>query len=129
MSMLFKSYRQVEEPKSPPKFGSDTRLSGADQLIRRDTETVAWLAKCYAEMLTDKRRWPIFSEKRLGAFLSAIGVDLDAQVKAVDEPLGVPDYCDSMEQSMSKFYGASFLAKDAHEVCAHLRSRRARERS
>jgi len=127
----FKSMHVDEDPQGPPKFFSDVRLSGADQLLARDPETVAFLAKCYAEKVTHPpgQRWPIFAEKRLGAFLAALGVDLEEAKKFVGEPTDVPTYCDSMEQSVKMFNGASFLAKNVYEVCAHLRSRRALART
>lgn len=129
-TIIFKSTHAVPNPKSTPRLGGDVRLSGADQLLAHDGETVAWLAKCWAEIATDKRRWPIFSEKKLGAFLDVIGVDLDAAVKAVDEDeRDIPEYCDSPAESMKRFSGCSFLAQSPVSVCNHLRSKRAAARA
>jgi hypothetical protein len=127
MSMLFKSTRSVPSPKAPPRFGSDTRLSGADQLLARDTDTIGWLAKCYAQQHTaseNQNPWPIFSEKKLGAYLAALGVDLDAHCKAVDGELTIPAWADSLPHSIKKLEGCSFLTKAAPDVCLHLRRRR-----
>jgi hypothetical protein len=129
MTMIFKSTRSVPSPKSPPRLGGDTRLSGADQLLAHDPATVSWLAKCWAEMHTDKRRWPIFSQKKLGQFLDSVGVDLDQEIKAVDEEKDVPDYCDSTAESMKRFAGCSFLAQSPMSACEYLRTKRALARS
>lgn len=129
MSTIFKSMRAVPSAKATPRLGKDVRLSGADQLLARDADTVAWLAKCWAEMKTDRRRWPIFSEKHLGAFLGAIGVDLDAAIKAEDDGRDVPGYCDSPAESMKRFSGVSFLSQSPVSACDYLRKRRALARA
>lgn len=131
MSILFKSMRSVPSPKAPPLFGGDTRLSGADQLLARDAESIGWLGKCYAQMVTaseNQNPWPIFNEKKLGRYLAALGVDLAAHVKAVDGELDIPAWADSLPESMHKLEGCSFLTKTAPVVCVHLRRRRQQSR-
>jgi hypothetical protein len=118
---------EVEKPRET-MFANATRLSGRDQIIARDGDTVDWLGKCYAEQVNGVRDWPIFDRKRLGDYLVAIGVDVE-QAKSEAADAGVPEHFDSMQYGVNTLRGASFLTKDVHDVARFLRTKRALARA
>lgn len=116
----------VHRDQDPPSLGGEARFSGADGILAQDEEMVKWLTQCSQEQQSGKRRWDIFEPRRLKIFVTATGNDpLDGGAKSDHD---IPAVFDTIEHGYRKIQGASFLAKDAYDVCRFLRSKRAAAR-
>jgi len=96
------------------------QMTGADQRVSRDPDALAWLAKAHAEMESKKRAWAIFNGRRLGAFLTAAGVDVGAAAKAQDDSMPPPPGLADLGSCIGKLRGASFLNVSEQDACVAL---------
>jgi hypothetical protein len=100
-------------------------LTGGDESIPANLEFTTWLAKTHAQMVAGKKNWPIFSERRMGQVLQALGIDTADQLKRVDEPLAMPSFFTRPEETVRLLRGLSFLTTDPSSAAEHLRVREA----
>lgn len=98
-------------------------LTGGDEALPENPEFLKFVAKCHAQMVTGRKNWPIFEPRRMGKVLSAHGVDLEAQMKSVDEPLAMPSFFQRPEETVRLLRGLSFLTTDPSSAADHLRQR------
>ena len=123
MSRFLVSKSDRVREKDETTWRNDYRMSGGDQMLSRHAEIVAFLAKCYAEEVNERRRWPMFDVKRLGQFLGAAGIDVDAAIKTDADAMQIPDELTDMEVCINKMHGASFLTEPTAEACVALKRR------
>jgi hypothetical protein len=121
MSRMLISKTDRVRQKDETVWRGDYRMSGADQALARQPEIVAFLGKCYAETVNERRDWPVFNAKRLGQFLAAAGVDLEAAIKADADAMVIPDELADPAICFAKFQGLSFLTQPAMDTCLVLR--------
>lgn len=88
-------------------------------------EFATFLAKAHAQIVAGKKNWPIFEPRRMGKVLSALGIDTEAQLKRVDEPLAMPSFFTRPEETVRLLRGLSFLTTDPSSAAEHLRVREA----
>lgn len=100
-------------------------LTGGDEALPANPDFLKFVAKCHAQMVTGRKNWPIFEPRRMGKVLSALGVDLEAQMKSVDEPLAMPSFFTRPEETVRILRGVSFLTTDPSSAAEHLRVREA----
>ncbi len=120
MTKTFIGARDVEpsrEVSTPYEF----QMTGADQRVARDPETLAWLARALGEKKMKSRAWPIFDERRLEQFLEAAGIDTAAAVKAHEDTMPPPAELTQIGPCIEKLRGASFLNFPEQEACVFLK--------
>lgn len=115
----------VNDTPAPAAFAhaSDYRMSGGEQRLARDPDLMAFLAKVYAEVENERRPWPMFDARRLGKFLGAAGIDVDAALKADADAMSMPAIVNDTAACMDKFNGASFLTQPSGQACYALKRR------
>lgn len=115
------------DPRERREFSPTRSMTGADQRIARNPDTVSWLAKVYAEMEHGSRSWQCFDKKRLRSFLQQAGVDRKKAVDAHEDSLPIPSHLGRPEHCIPALKSASFLNVDVGGACV-LIERRSREK-
>lgn len=111
-------------PKDPTLYGGEFHLSGGDRRIASRPHILAFLAKAYAEEVTENRSWPMFNTVNLGRFLAGAGIDLDQAVKAdMDAVRALPQEFKSLEYAIPLLSGVSFLTDSPTAVAMSLERR------